>query len=241
MWWLIEASPQLNEQWRAFAHKFKDCRLSGVILTHGHTGHYPGLLYFGKEGQNADRLPSYASSSMHSFLQANEPWSVLYRNGNITAEVLGHGVVIKLSPNLTVTPHNVRHRADFTDTLAFSIQDPSKELFFCPDIDDWDGLDIPLRDLATNKHLLLLDATFYDNIELPGRDMNTIPHPRVSDTLKILKDCAAEAMHEPNSEPKIILIHMNHSNKLWSADKVDIAALRMSGFTVGRRGMIWLI
>jgi pyrroloquinoline quinone biosynthesis protein B len=27
--------------------------------------------------------------------------------------------------------------------------------------------------------ILLLDATFYDDNELPGRDMKTIPHPRV--------------------------------------------------------------
>ena len=79
-----------------------------------------------------------------------------------------------------VVPHAVVHRADFTDTLAFTIVGKNKKMFYCPDIDAWDGLSDSLPAVAGAHELLLLDSTFYDNNELPGRDMTLIPHPRVA-------------------------------------------------------------
>jgi pyrroloquinoline quinone biosynthesis protein B len=76
----VDASPQLNQQWAEFALTLSDYKLAGVILTHAHAGHYPGILYLGKECMNADKLPVYASKSMHQFLSSNEPWAVMYRN-----------------------------------------------------------------------------------------------------------------------------------------------------------------
>lgn len=120
------------------------------------------------------------SGQRHSFetmpLQANDPWSVLYRNENITRIDLEEGAAVSLTDGLAVRPQYVIRRRDFTDTFAFFFLGSSRSMFFCPDIDCWDGMDPPLSVVLNNVDVALIDATFYDNNELPGRDMTSIPH-----------------------------------------------------------------
>jgi pyrroloquinoline quinone biosynthesis protein B len=238
-----------------------------VFLTHAHAGHYPGILYFGKEGQNTSELPLYASESMHSFLSSNEPWGVMYRNRNLFPVFIQDGVPIALSPSLQVTPHSIVHRADFTDTFAFTITG-KRHLYFCPDIDSWTSMESELVELARHTDFLLLDATFYDDWELSGRDMSSIPHPRVTDTVQRLQSEARKCREERleatmgeeqddgvaddgssrddvtstrrSSVNQVVLIHMNHSNRLWaSCNEQDRIDLEQQGFDVGRCGMRW--
>ena len=68
-WFLVEAAPQLHEQWRRYAPQLEGLKLSGVLLTHAHTGHNPGLLFLGKESLNTSHVPVFASPAMHDFLQ----------------------------------------------------------------------------------------------------------------------------------------------------------------------------
>jgi len=231
-WWLVDATPQLNQQWAENAQILSKFELSGIILTHAHAGHYPGLLYLGKECQSSTQLPVYASPSMHAFLQANEPWAVLYKNSNLTAFELLDQVPLVLSESLTIIPQKVDHRADFTDTFSFKVQGTNKTLFFCPDIDSWEGLPETLATVASSMDILLLDATFFDDNELPSRDMSLIPHPRVVQTVEILKSVDFSC--------EVVLVHMNHSNKLW-LDSELVEQLETDGITVGRKGMKWMI
>ncbi|MEX0598684.1 MAG: pyrroloquinoline quinone biosynthesis protein PqqB, partial [Candidatus Paceibacterota bacterium] len=54
----------------------------------------------------------------------------------------------------------------------------------------------------------LLDGTFYDQDELPNRDMSEIPHPYVEESLALFEGL-------PDSEKsKIMFIHFNHTNPL---------------------------
>ena len=76
--------------------------------------------------------------------------------------------------------------------------------------------------------ILLLDATFYDNEELPGRDMSSIPHPRVIETVELLSTIQFKS--------EIYLIHINHSNKLW-VDHQARKDLEEQGIKVGRKGL----
>jgi pyrroloquinoline quinone biosynthesis protein B len=231
-WWLVDATPQLNQQWEEFAHLFGRLELSGVILTHAHAGHYPGLLYLGKEALNCESLPLYASSQMHDFLVDNEPWGVLYRNRNILPIVFENELNrIQLSPTLRIEVMPVDHRADFTDTMAFKIFGPNRSLFFCPDIDSWENLPVPLSTIASSMDILLLDSTFYDDDELPGRNMSTIPHPRTIQTFEVLKDVSFHT---------VVLVHINHSNRLW-VDSAAIADVKKRGMIVGRKGMKWSV
>ena len=231
-WWLVEAAPQLGQQWASFAGYLEGLSLAGVFLTHAHTGHYPGLIYLGKEALNAQAVPLFASVSMHDFLQKNEPWAVLYRNGNVSRRDLSLGTPLRVSDRLIVTATPVTHRPDFTDTVSFTFHGPARSLFFCPDIDEWSGLTEPLIDIVRRVDIALVDATFYDNNELPGRDMSKIPHPRVIDTEALVRGKSIRA--------EVVLIHMNHSNKLWS-DEAEVDRLSSAGLKTGRKGMTWTI
>jgi len=71
-----------------------------------------------------------------------------------------------------------------------------------------------------------IDATFYDNHELPGRDMTKIPHPRVIDSMLLLKD-QAEKVH---------FIHINHTNPLRDLRSDEVKNLQSRGFNVAWRG-----
>ncbi|CAM9359516.1 unnamed protein product, partial [Ectocarpus fasciculatus] len=232
-WFLMEAAPQLHAQWTTFASRLRGLTLAGVFLTHAHTGHYPGLLFLGKECMDTSDVPVYATAEMHDFLQANEPWAVLYRTGNIRRVEVRSGERTAITTSISVTPQTVLHRRDFTDTCAFHVAGRSRTLFFCPDIDCWDDMTPALADVITTSDIALLDATFYDNHELPGRDMGVIPHPRVVDTISRLDSIAHAA--------EVALVHMNHSNRLWVDRTLEESLFRDHGLRVGRAGMGWAL
>ena len=175
----------------------------------------------------------------------------MYRNRNLSPIYLQDGITVELSPSLHVTPHTIMHRADFTDTFAFSISGPQRSMYFCPDIDSWASMELELVRLSHEKDYLLVDATFYDDNELVGRDMSAIPHPRVTDTVtrlaKELSVCRAEEGPEEGegvsiAGNKVVLIHLNHSNRLWSKEnEAERERLRKMGFDVGRSGMRWIL
>jgi pyrroloquinoline quinone biosynthesis protein B len=54
-----------------------------IFLTHGHIGHYTGLMYLGRESMDAKSVPVYGTARMTSFLSANAPWSLLVSRKNI--------------------------------------------------------------------------------------------------------------------------------------------------------------
>jgi pyrroloquinoline quinone biosynthesis protein B len=168
---------------------------------------------------------------MHDFLQTNQPFSVMYRNGNIKPIILDNNDTILLTDNVKVIASKVDHRADFTDTFAFKIYGSIQNMFFCPDIDSWNNMTESLPVLAESMDILLLDSTFYDDNELIGRDMSSIPHPRVVDTISLLQD---------KKYKSIVFIHINHSNKLWS-DNDLVCSLSDKRMIVGKKGMMWSI
>ena len=374
-WWLFDPTPQLAQQWEKFGSVLCELEFGGAFITHAHAGHYPGILYFGKEALNCLKLPLYCSASMHEFLCANEPWKVLYTNKNVVPVTLQPGVPVRLSDNLEVTPIRIEHRADFTDTLCFGIKGRHKEMLFCPDIDSWNQCvhvlpagsgsgsgrapggggrhtsersilppmsprgsikaegggetlaspsasaspqvadtgsagassgagaggyalspsDASACDPARNWlqevlflrrfDILLLDATFYDGGELGHRDMSRIPHPRVVDTLRVVRHCRdagilmaeaeeleqteagkpqardadstgeAEELEQTEADGSIlchkclrgsaaatvVLIHLNHSNRLWVEPGLAARQQAETGVVTGSQGMTWAL
>ncbi len=55
--------------------------------------------------------------------------------------------------------------------------------------------------IAADHAHVLLDATFYDDQEPPGRDMSLIPHPRVTTTVELLAPIAARDLTKVRSAP----------------------------------------
>ena len=91
----------------------------------------------------------------------------------------------------------------------------------------WDDWNKDICKLVETVDLAFLDATFFDEKELPGRDLSTIPHPLVSDSMERLAS-VAERIH---------FIHMNHSNALWK--NPNLATFQ--GFFVSKQSEIFLI
>ena len=229
---LLDASPDIRSQGSrllAWAHYPSDRSrfVDAVALTHGHMGHYAGLLHFGKEAANAALLPLLATASMLAFLTANEPWRTLTAAGHLRPYPLDGEVPIDTS--LSVAGIGVPHRAEFTDTVALSIVVRGAPWFlYLPDIDSWDAWPDAEEVIAAHD-IALLDATFSSSSELPGRDMEAIAHPLVPDTIARFKHLT--------STTRIVLGHINHSNQL--ADPLaDVAnRARDQGFMVAHDGL----
>jgi len=129
---------------------------------------------------------------------------------------------------LSITPFKVPHRDEFSETVGYRIEGPSKSLVFIPDIDKWNKWQKDIIDIVENSDYSLLDGTFYDINELPGRDMSQIPHPFIVETMKIFK----------NSDKKdsIFFIHLNHTNPALDNSSNEFQNIIDSGFNITQRG-----
>jgi pyrroloquinoline quinone biosynthesis protein B len=191
-------------------------------------GHYAGLIHLGREAWNTAGLPLYTSTRMATFLQQNAPWSQLVQLGNVELRPLAPGEEIHLTPQLHATPIAVPHRDEFSDTLAFVVRGPRKQLFYCPDTDSWDRWEYDIRGFVAGMDAALLDGTFFSAEELPGRDRSQIPHPLATHTAQRLAGMACD----------VRLIHLNHSNPLHRAGP-ERTWLAERGIYVGRVGSKW--
>jgi pyrroloquinoline quinone biosynthesis protein B len=226
--WLLDATPDLREQVHVLHELAPDCTLAGIALTHAHMGHCTGLMHLGREAWNTQDLPVYASRRMADFLRENAPWSQLVELNNIELRMFTPECAVQLSSNLSLTPWVVPHRDEFSDTLAFVVRGPARQLFYCPDIDAWDNWDLDVRSFVIEMDVALLDGTFFSSAELPGRDLGEIPHPLVTDSVERLAgvDC------------DVRFIHLNHSNPLHTPGP-EWDWLTAQGFGVGAFGARW--
>ncbi len=226
--WIIDATPDFREQLHLLLVHAPECRLQGIFITHAHMGHYTGLMHVGKEAMNTQHLPVYSTRKMGSFLKTNAPWSQLVDIGNIELRTMVYDVPVKLTPNLSLVPVAVPHRGEYSDTVGYLIQGPSKKLFFCPDIDSWSKVKFDLGEFFQEVDIALVDGSFFDSNELPGRDMNEIPHPLVKDSVELFRDVQSETY----------FIHLNHTNPLWGGG-LERKWLEEKGFMVGEQGRRW--
>jgi pyrroloquinoline quinone biosynthesis protein B len=77
-----------------------------------------------------------------------------------------------------------------------------------------------------------LDATFFDQGELPGRDMSTIPHPMIVHSMERFS-----SLPDPERK-KIHFIHLNHSNPALWADSEASHEVSRRGFRIAVEGEI---
>jgi pyrroloquinoline quinone biosynthesis protein B len=171
---------------------------------------------------------------MASFLRDNGPWSQLVELGNIELFEMPSDNFTVLTDDFGVLPILVPHRDEYSETVGFIIMTPEKRALYLPDLDSWDQLAEngagTLEGLLSGSDYLFIDATFWDDNELPGRDMSEIPHPRVKATMERLKDLPAE------ERAKVHFIHYNHTNPIRDPDSVESLEVKAMGFNVARRG-----
>jgi len=225
--WMIDATPDFAEQLH-FLTSNNIRELKGIFLTHAHIGHYTGLMHLGREVMGAKSTVVNVMPKMESFLRNNGPWSQLVDLKNISLSRLIDSKKVYLNTRLSITPFKVPHRDEFSETVGYRIEGPSKSLVFIPDIDKWNKWQTDIIDIVENSDYSLLDGTFYDINELPGRDMSQIPHPFIVETMKIFK----------NSDKKdsIFFIHLNHTNPALDNSSNEFQNIIDSGFNITQRG-----
>ncbi|MEZ4918200.1 MAG: MBL fold metallo-hydrolase [Saprospiraceae bacterium] len=227
---MLDATPDYPAQWKALqdVSGFTEKKVpDGIFLTHAHIGHYTGLMFLGREVLGARNAPVYCMPRMRDFLRNNGPWSQLVDLNNIEIRNIQADSTLVLNPNLRITPIRVPHRDEFSETVGFQVQTANKSLLFIPDIDKWEKWDRSLQTVLKTTDYAFLDATFYQDGELPGRSMAEVPHPFVAETMQLL---------EGQINSKVYFIHLNHTNPLlW--DDAKASQLETSGFKVCREGM----
>jgi len=204
--------------------------LAGVFLTHAHIGHYTGLMFLGHEAMGASGVPVYAMPRMTRYLEENGPWSQLVSYKNIELTPLINNQAVSLD-SLSVTAFLVPHRDEYSETVGYRINGPNRSAIFIPDINKWSEWQTDLAELVKTVDYALIDATFFADGELPGRDMSKIPHPFVTESMDLLGELPAK------ERAKVWFIHMNHTNPLLNPESEESKLVQSRGFNIAVEGL----
>jgi pyrroloquinoline quinone biosynthesis protein B len=238
--WLIDATPDLPAQLEDLALRTGRPRggvdrapLAGLFLTHAHMGHYLGLAWLGFEAVHAQGLAVHASPRMAAFLRDNAPWDQLVRLGNIRVDELAGASPVALAGGVSVSALTVPHRDEYSDTLGFVIAGPRTRALYVPDSAPWVQWPRALPEViaAERIDIALLDGCFYSPDELPGRDLATLAHPLVVDTMDLLQPLV------DGGRLRVIFTHLNHSNPAVDPGSAAAAEIRRRGFEVAIDGL----
>lgn len=240
--YLIDAGPDLREQLQLLDDLQSSNTpttnrrpVDGILLTHAHIGHYLGLAWLGFEAVNTQDLPVFASPRMAAFLRDNGPWSQLVRLRNIDLHEWPAEKPQLLPCQIEVTPVNVPHRDEYSDTFAFIFRraDASPVVLYMPDCDPWNRWSSPLTALIEKYHVTtaILDGTFYSPAELPDRDLSTIRHPLITDTMDLLEPLVRAG------RLTVYFTHLNHTNPALNPSSPESRHIRARGFAIAREGL----
>lgn len=228
---LFEATPDYRRQ-----SEMLNLRSGGkgppdhIFLTHAHIGHYTGLMFLGRESMNADSVPVHAMPRMAAFLRENGPWSQLCTLGNIEVRPLLGDSAVQIASGIRVTPLLVPHRDEFSETVGYRIEGPSKTALFIPDIDKWDKWERDIVQEIEGVDYAFLDATFYDGAEIGHRDISEIPHPFVIESMERF------GVLPPEEKAKLWFIHFNHTNPLLDPQSAESNKVRDAGYGIAQTG-----
>ena len=108
------------------------------------------------------------------------------------------------------------------------MQGRGQKLLYFPDIDKWERWSVDIDSLLDVHDVALLDAAFYSEKELPGRDMSEIPHPFVQESLQRFAGLPDRIRQR---------IHLNHTNPLLQEGSFEEAEVEKTGLQMSRREM----
>ncbi len=235
--YIIDTTPDLRAQYDQIHERLERKKIGkknipdGILLTHAHIGHYPGLIFYGFESLSTQNLPVYCSKRMGNFLSNNGPWDQLVRLKNISLKILEPPKKINLSENISLVPFNVPHRDEYSDTLGLKIIGPNKSLLYIPDIQSWSGWNQSIKEEVEKTDIAILDGTFFSSAELPGRDLTKIGHPFITTSLKILKNSVK------SGRKKVFFTHLNHTNLALNPEGKERKAVVEAGCGIASEGM----
>nr|WP_321237034.1 MBL fold metallo-hydrolase [uncultured Psychroserpens sp.] len=229
--WLFDATPDMPQQ----IQNLKDNHLNtnkvidGIFLTHAHIGHYTGLMYLGFEALGGNDIPVYAMPRMKNYLETNGPWSQLVSFDNIQLRKLQNDSTIFISKALKVTPIQVPHRDEYSETVGYKIEGTYKTALFIPDIDKWHVWDKDIIEEVKKVDYAFIDASFFRDGELK-RDMSKIPHPFTTETTTLF------AKESKKTKNKIYFIHFNHTNPTIKERHPLKDSIQNLGFNFAKEG-----
>jgi len=237
--WLIDATPDFKNQLERLNTLFPTKKitpgLAGIFLTHGHVGHYTGLLNLENAIMNAKKVDVFVMPRMKSFLSDNRPWKDLVKRKNITLRLLENERTLTLSQNLSLKSFLVPHRAEYSETIGFKINGPNKKMLYIPDIDSWELMQEKIEDKIKEVDWALVDGTFFDTKELPYRDISQVPHPFISHSINLFKTMSM------NDKKKVFFTHLHHTNQALLKTSKEYKKVIKNGFNIAVEKAIFRI
>ena len=232
---LIDVTRNLDRQLR----KVGDRKVTDIWLTHGHIGHVDGIGLFGKEVMDVKNVKLHGSKSMIDLIQDSPKWNKLIEDDILIPTQFNSNQSTKISENLEITPIQVPHRDELTDTHAFMIKGPEKSVLYLPDHDSWEEtLGLVRQDSVIEWFDFLgvgtvfLDGTFWSKNELSRQ--NDVPHPPVVDSLERLGNLSGKDL-------EVFFIHFNHTNPLLIPNSNEIKLLLDSGGRIPIEGQQFIL
>ncbi len=235
--YLVDATPDITRQLDlitdpAFRRRAAERRpFDGIFLTHAHIGHYAGLAVLGNEGMGIRNTPVYCTEAMAGFLATNQPWQFLVDQGRIELRPLATDRWHRIDPLLEVQLWKVPHRDEFADTVGFVFRGPDASLLFIPDINAWARWDRNVVEAVSSVDVALLDGSFWSMAELPGRSVEEVPHPLMTQTMDALQRVVEEG------HTRVVLTHLNNSNPALVEGGPQQTEVARRGFGIAREGM----
>jgi pyrroloquinoline quinone biosynthesis protein B len=232
--WLFEASPDFKYQTKLLSDQLNPTNFTlpkGIFLTHGHIGHYVGLMHLGREAMGADKVPVYAMPRMKNYLETSGPWSQLVALHNIDLQSLKADSLMELTEEIQVIPFLVPHRGEYTETVGYRIISSKKKILFIPDIDKWNKWERDIIKEIQAVDIALLDATFFKNGEVGNRDMSEIPHPFVEESMNLFEVLSKE------ERAKVHFIHFNHTNPILQENSAAKKEVLKKGYRIAEEGL----
>lgn len=231
-WWLFEATPDMDDQLQYFHEQTNweyEYLPEGIFLTHAHIGHYAGLMTLGREAIHASNVKVYALPKMKKYLETNGPWSQLVTLKNINLMDCQADQEIELNNSISVNAFAVPHRDEYSETAGFKIETGNTKYLFIPDINKWELWERSIVEEVKQVDYAFLDASFFEDGEIPNRSIKDIPHPFVVETMQLFADESKKV------KSKVHLIHFNHTNPILFSEEKRQEVLK-KGFNLADQG-----
>lgn len=234
-YYLVDATPDLTRQVdlideEGFRRRASERRpFDGIFLTHAHIGHYLGLALLGREGVGTAPTPVFCTPTMAEYLTTNGPWSLMVDEGRLVFPEVPMDRWFEVDEWLSVRMIPVPHRPEFSDTVGFMFRGPRHTILYVPDIDSWEAWNHAVGDIVREVDAALLDGSFYSGAELPGRDIEDIPHPLIPHSMHLLEQAVRDGA-------RVIFTHLNNTNPVHD-DGPETREVQGRGFEVARQGM----
>ena len=234
-YYLVDATPDITRQLDlidepGFRRRAGERRpFDGIFLTHAHIGHYAGLAVLGREGLGIAPTPTHCTERMADYLRSNGPWELMVREGRLDLQPIEPSTWVRIDPGLEARALIVPHRPEYADTVGWMFRGPTQTLLYLPDIDSWERWDLAVEDVVASVDVALLDASFYSASEVPGRNIEDIPHPLMPHSMDRLQG-------RVDAGDRVIFTHINNTNPAIFEDSPEATEVARRGFEIATEG-----